>query len=239
MASVVLPAFTCRSSGGEQTKELRVCTNRTCRKQGSFQILETLTSLAPPQLRVNPCGCLGRCGSGPNLVALPQGLFLRHCATPSRAAEILFTLCGDGRDASSSYSSAVTDALAALALTNNALTQIEDGKFQEAESLLTKAVEMKPYGGLHRIFKHRALAKLGMLDYSGALDDISQALALAPNYSEPYVCQGDVYVAQGQYDLAEKSYLKCLEIDPTLRRSKSFKARIANLQKKAVEADVS
>lgn len=92
-----------------------------------------------------------------------------------------------------------------------------------------------------------------MLDYSGALEDISQALALAPNYPEvilkrcggsfesslckayclvlflyiyqPYVCQGDVYVAQGQYDLAEKSYLKCLEIDPTLRRSKSFKVR--------------
>lgn len=96
-----------------------------------------------------------------------------------------------------------------------------------------------------------------MLDYSGALEDISQALALAPNYPEvmilkrcggsfevlcvhickltvwfcflyiyqPYVCQGDVYVAQGQYDLAEKSYLKCLEIDPTLRRSKSFKVQ--------------
>ncbi|CAH8284557.1 unnamed protein product [Eruca vesicaria subsp. sativa] len=237
MASVALPTFTCRSSG-EPTKELRVCTNRTCRKQGSFQILETLTSLAPPQLQVNPCGCLGRCGSGPNLVALPQGIFLRHCATPSRAAEILFSLCGDGRRASSS-SSAVTDALAALALTNNALSQIESGKFEEAESLLTQALEMKPYGGLHRIFEHRAVAKLGMFDYCGALEDISQALALAPNYYEAYVCQGDVYVAKGQYDLAEKSYLKCLEIDPTLRRSKSFKARIANLQKKAVEADVS
>ncbi|RID63415.1 hypothetical protein BRARA_E02427 [Brassica rapa] len=236
MASVALPAFTCRSSA-EPTKELRVCTNRTCRKQGSFQILETLTSLAPPQLQVNPCGCLGRCGLGPNLVALPQGLFLRHCATPSRAAEILFSLCGDGREASSS--SAVAEALAALALTNNALSQIESGNFEEAESLLTQALEMKPYGGLHRIFKHRAVAKLGMVDYSGALEDISQALALAPNYYEPYVCQGDVYVAQGQYDLAEKSYLKCLEIDPTLRRSKSFKARIANLQKKAVEADLS
>lgn len=67
---------------------------------------------------------------------------------------------------------------------------------------------MKPYGGLHRIFKHRyekvriwfrlyclfidcwnfgvcrAVAKLGMVDYSGAVEDISQALALAPNYYE-------------------------------------------------------
>ncbi|ESQ48157.1 hypothetical protein EUTSA_v10021436mg [Eutrema salsugineum] len=235
MASVALPALSCRSSG-EPVKELRVCTNRTCRKQGSFQILETFTALAPPQLRVNPCACLGRCGSGPNLVALPQGLLLRHCATPSRAAEILFSLCRDGRAASSS--SAVTDALAALALTNNALSQIEAGKFPEAEALLTQALDLKPYGGLHKIFTHRAVAKLGMLDYSCALEDISQALALAPNYSEPYICQGDVYVAKGQYDLAENSYLKCLEIDPSLRRSKSFKARITNLQKKVGEVDV-
>uniref|UniRef100_A0A1J3CIT0 Uncharacterized protein n=1 Tax=Noccaea caerulescens TaxID=107243 RepID=A0A1J3CIT0_NOCCA len=235
MASVALPALSCRSSG-EPVKELRVCTNRTCRKQGSFQILETLTALAPPQLRVNPCGCLGRCGSGPNLVALPQGLLLRHCATPSRAAEVLFSLCGDGREAS--FSSAVSNALAALALTNNALSQIEAGNFPEAEALLTKALELKPYGGLHRILKHRAVAKLGMIDYSGALEDISQALALAPNYSEPHICQGDIYVAKGAYDLAEKSYLKCLEIDPSLRRSKSFKARIANLQKKVVEVDM-
>ncbi|KAL1202691.1 Hsp70-Hsp90 organizing protein 2 [Cardamine amara subsp. amara] len=235
MASVALPALSCRSSG-EQVKELRVCTNRTCRKQGSFQILETLTALAPPQLRVTPCACLGRCGSGPNLMALPQGLLLRHCATPSRAAEILFSLCCDGREASSSY--AVTDALAALALTNNALSQIDAGNLSEAEALLTQALELKPYGGLHRIFKHRSVAKLGMLDYSGALEDISRALALDPNYAEPYLCQGDVYVAKGQYDLAEKSYLKCLEIDPSLRRSKSFKARIANLQKKVVELDV-
>ncbi|KFK39095.1 hypothetical protein AALP_AA3G200400 [Arabis alpina] len=235
MASVALPALSCRSSG-ESVKELRVCTNRTCRKQGSFQILETLTSLAPPDLRVSPTGCLGRCGSGPNLVALPQGLLLRHCATPSRAAEIMLSLCGDGREASSS--SAVTDALAALALTNNALSQIESGNLAEAEELLTQALELKPYGGLHKIFKHRSVAKLGMLDYSGALEDISRALALAPNYSEAYICQGDVYVAKGQYDLAEKSYLKCLEIDPSLRRSKPFKVRIANLQKKAVDVDV-
>lgn len=139
MASVALPALSCRSSG-EQVKEIRVCTNRTCRRQGSFQILETLTALAPPELRVTPCACLGRCGSGPNLVALPQGLILRHCATPSRAAEILFSLCGDGREASSS--SAVADALTALALTNNALSQIDAGNFSEAEAFLTQVCRL-------------------------------------------------------------------------------------------------
>ncbi|CAN8269161.1 unnamed protein product [Cochlearia groenlandica] len=236
MASVALPAFSCRSSK-DPVKEIRVCTNRTCRKQGSFQILETLTALAPPGLVVNPCGCLGRCGSGPNLVALPQGLLLRHCATPSRAAEILFSLCGDGREASS-LSSSVADALSALAFTNNAISKIGEGNFSEAESILTQVLEMKPYGGLHRIFKHRSVAKLGMLDYCGALEDISLALEIAPSYSEAYICQGDVYVAKGQYDLAEESYLKCLEIDPLLRRSKPFKARIANLQKKVVEVDM-
>ncbi|KAG2314388.1 hypothetical protein Bca52824_017510 [Brassica carinata] len=62
-----------------------------------------------------------------------------------------------------SSSSAVTDALATLALTNNAPTQIEDGNFG------------------CRITSHT-----GMLDYSMTLEDISQAISLAPNCLEVF-----------------------------------------------------
>ncbi|KAJ6340494.1 hypothetical protein OIU77_008288 [Salix suchowensis] len=51
-----------------EMREIRVCTNRTCRKQGSFQTLEVVTDLAPPDITVKSSGCLGRCGSGPNVV---------------------------------------------------------------------------------------------------------------------------------------------------------------------------
>ncbi|XP_010552156.1 PREDICTED: uncharacterized protein LOC104822590 isoform X2 [Tarenaya hassleriana] len=220
-----------RSSGEDAAREMRVCTNRTCRRQGSLQILETLSSLSPPDLLVKPCGCLGRCGSGPNLVVLPQGLVINHCATPYRAAEIVVHFCGGEVSAASA-------ALTALALRNRALSEIEKGNFSKAESSLTQAIELKPFGGLHKIFKDRSVARLGMLDYSGALEDTKKALDLAPNYLEAYICQGDVFVATGQYDLAEKLYLACLEMDPSLRRSKSFKARTENVGKKlVVEAD--
>lgn len=40
---------------------------------------------------------------------------------------------------------------------------------------------------------------------------------------QTYICQGDAFLAMDQLDLAEKSYLTALEIDPSIRRSKSFK----------------
>ena len=40
---------------------------------------------------------------------------------------------------------------------------------------------------------------------------------------QAYMCEGDVFMAMEEYDAAEKSYLTCLQIDPSIRRSKSFK----------------
>lgn len=43
---------------------------------------------------------------------------------------------------------------------------------------------------------------------------------------QAYICQGDAFLAMAHYDLAEKSYSICLQVDPSLRRSKSFKVLI-------------
>jgi len=40
---------------------------------------------------------------------------------------------------------------------------------------------------------------------------------------QAYMCEGDVFMAMEEYDAAEKSYSTCLQIDPSIRRSKSFK----------------
>ncbi|RLM74681.1 small glutamine-rich tetratricopeptide repeat-containing protein 2 [Panicum miliaceum] len=53
-----------RASGA---MEVRVCTNRTCARQGGRE------DLAPPRVDVDSCGCLGRCGAGPNLAASVGG----------------------------------------------------------------------------------------------------------------------------------------------------------------------
>lgn len=40
---------------------------------------------------------------------------------------------------------------------------------------------------------------------------------------QAYICQGDAFLAMDQFDDAGKSYSTCLELDPSIRRSKSFR----------------
>ncbi|KAK7358084.1 hypothetical protein VNO77_00005 [Canavalia gladiata] len=210
-------------------QEIRVCTNRTCRRQGSFQILEALSGLAPPNVTVQSCGCLGRCGGGPNLALLPDGLIISHCGTAARAAEVMASLFAVGYDP--------ITCLDALALRKKADIEFTKRDFTEAELLLSQAIDLKPFGGIHVIFKCRSFVRLELGNYSGALEDAREALALAPTYSEAYICQGDAFLALNEYDLAEQSYLASLDIDPSIRHSKSFKARITKLQEKLAAAN--
>ncbi|KAK9278484.1 hypothetical protein L1049_028050 [Liquidambar formosana] len=211
--------------------EIKVCVNRTCRRQGSMQTLEILSGIAPPDVAVKSCGCLGHCGAGPNLVVLPDGVFVGHCGTAARAADVVMALCGgSGSDAWKS--------LDALALRKQAEVEFHGGNFSEAELLLSQAIDLKPCGGIHIIYKDRSFAKLAMGDYSGALEDAKEAMALAPQYSEAYICLGDAFLAMNQFDAAEKSYSTSLELDPSIRHSRSFKARIAKLQEKFAAANM-
>ncbi|RDY11871.1 Small glutamine-rich tetratricopeptide repeat-containing protein beta [Mucuna pruriens] len=220
--------FDCRAKA-QQVQEIRVCTNRICRRQGSLQTLETLSGVAPPNVAVKSCGCLGRCGGGPNLVVLPDGFIVGHCGTAARAAEVMVTLFAGGYDPKS--------CLDALALRKRADVEFANRNFTEAELLLSQAIDLKPFGGIHVTFKCRSFVRLELGNYSGALEDAEEALALAPGYSEAYVCQGDAFLALNKFDLAEQSYLASLDIDPSIRRSKSFKARILKLQEKLAAAN--
>ncbi|XP_057417965.1 uncharacterized protein LOC130712142 isoform X2 [Lotus japonicus] len=218
----------------DQVREIRVCTNRTCRRQGSFQTLETLSSLAPPNVAVRPCGCLGRCGSGPNLVLLPDGFIVGHCGTAARSAEIMASLFAGGDN----YGQDPTkNSLDALALRKRADIEFEKRNFVEAELLLSQAIDLKSFGGMHVTFKCRSLVRLELGNYSGALNDATEALALAPRYSEAYICVGNAFLALDKFDLAEQSYLAALDIDPSIRHSKSFKVRIAMLKEKLAAAN--
>ncbi|KAF6160776.1 hypothetical protein GIB67_035977 [Kingdonia uniflora] len=111
--------------------EIRVCVNRTCRRQGSRETLELLTDLTPPHISINSSGCLGKCGAGPNLVVLPQALVVSHCGTASKASQVLSSLIGgDGGDSEKN--------LSALALRKRAEEELKKGGFAEAETLLSK-----------------------------------------------------------------------------------------------------
>ncbi|KAL2478863.1 tetratricopeptide repeat (TPR)-containing protein [Forsythia ovata] len=215
--------------------EIRVCTNRTCRKQGSLDIFQVLTGIAPPHVSVVSCGCLGRCGAGPNVVVLPKGVFLGHCGTPIKAANMMSLVCGTD---CSEVESSPENCLKALALRKRAEDEMSHGNFSLAYNLLSQAIDLNPFGGVHILYKDRSAARLATGDTTGALEDATKALTLAPNYHEAYICHADALMAMDQFEAAEESYSVALELEPSIRRSKLFKARIANLREKVSPANL-
>ncbi|PKA48477.1 hypothetical protein AXF42_Ash019933 [Apostasia shenzhenica] len=195
--------------------EIRVCVNRSCGRQGSREMLEILTGMAPADIAVSSCGCLGRCGAGPNFVVLPGGSIVGHCGTAARAVQLLADICGADFDPRRN--------LEALYLRKRAEVELEKGNAFEAAALLTQAIELIPSGGLHFIFKIRSTAKLRMGDNNGALEDAKEACNIAADFPEAYICRGDALLAMGDLDEADKAYTTALDIDPSIRRSKSFK----------------
>jgi (2Fe-2S) ferredoxin len=53
-------------------KCVRVCQNRTCKKQGALKVLEAFAALPIPDVTVTASSCLGQCGNGPMVLILPD-----------------------------------------------------------------------------------------------------------------------------------------------------------------------
>ncbi|KAG8066685.1 hypothetical protein GUJ93_ZPchr0004g40520 [Zizania palustris] len=165
-----------RASG---SVEIRVCTNRTCARQGGREVLAALEGLAPPRVDVASCGCLGRCGAGPNIAATVSGsaAVFGHVGTAARAAQLLeHLLGGSGFDAAA--------ALAALAAREKAEAALEKGDSAAAEDLLTEAIGMNACGGLHLLYRSRSNARLSMGNITGALADAEEATKIAPKFPQ-------------------------------------------------------
>ncbi|RZC71366.1 hypothetical protein C5167_034544 [Papaver somniferum] len=166
--------------------EIRVCVNKACSKQGSRETLEILSGISPPNIIIKSCGCLGKCGSGPNLVVLPEGVLVSHVGTPMKTAQVL--------------------------------------------ACFSTAKENDPQNNLKSLaLRKKADAELDNKNYEQALVLLSQ---------QAYICQGDAFLEMEEFDAAEKSYSSALQTDPSIRRSKSFKARIAKLHEKLAAADL-
>ncbi|MGK7955544.1 MAG: (2Fe-2S) ferredoxin domain-containing protein [Crocosphaera sp.] len=67
---------TSSSISGDRT--ILVCQGRCCRKDGSTQLLAAFQSQTPENIKIVPCGCLGQCGNGPNIVVLPDKIFYQR-----------------------------------------------------------------------------------------------------------------------------------------------------------------
>lgn len=211
--------------GEDEQYELRVCTNRTCRKGGSLQTLELLKGLASPNVTVESCGCLGHCGSGPNLVVLPSEIFVSHCCTPAHAARLLAIQCGLANPENN---------LKALALKQQGNKAFEAGDMIRADTLFSEAIGLQPSGGLHLLYANRSATRLAKGDAGAALEDAVQAAQLAPKWHMPLLRQGEVYLSIGDYRAAQAALSKALVLNSSLRRSKSYQSKIRELEMKLI-----
>ena len=155
--------------------EVRVCGNKTCRRQGSLQILDAAKELAPSAVTVTRSGCLGRCGAGPNLVLLPSELLVAHCSTAAHLARIL------ERQLPPDASREVALLYRALELRLRGNGALELGDAAAAEADYTRELEeVDPPRHRHLVLANRSAARLTLGNAQGALDDALAAQACAP-----------------------------------------------------------
>jgi (2Fe-2S) ferredoxin len=55
--------------------QVLICQNRTCRKQGSADVLKAFQRAATSNITIQATGCLGQCGNGPMVVILPEEIW--------------------------------------------------------------------------------------------------------------------------------------------------------------------
>eukprot|EP00897_Mesotaenium_endlicherianum_P006095 jgi/Mesen1/5513/ME000279S04724 len=210
-----------KGTAEQQEMEIRVCTNRTCRKEGALQALEYFKGMAPPHVTVETCGCLGNCGMGPNAVLLPHELFIRHCNTAPHVARLLEIQCG---------ASGPENNLRALDLKSRGNDAFGRNDAALAERLFTEAIELAPSGGLHNIYANRSAARVALRNASGALQDALEAERLKPGWSGALVRQAEAHAAGGSLQAALDMYARAVQMDAELRRSKSIQRKVRELK---------
>lgn len=207
----------------ETRREIRVCTHRTCRKDGALDAVDWIRGMAPPHVTVDTCGCLGRCGSGPNAVILPSSLLLSYLSTPSHVANLLDLQFG---------ASLPQTNLKAFALKNEGREVFGRGEVERAEELFTQAIDLNPSGGLHNLFANRSAARLAQGRWREALRDGERAEREKPDWGQAYLRQGEALAVGGSFREALEKYKIAAKVDKDLPRSKNYQRKVRELQSK-------
>eukprot|EP00884_Botryococcus_braunii_P016103 jgi/Botrbrau1/3176/Bobra.37_2s0006.1 len=132
--------------------ELLVCTNKTCKKQGSQQIAKFAEDLHLQGLAVRTTGCLGACGAGPNIMVMPDQLQLRHVSTVTKMTDILREVCGFAIDEA---------LLQATRLRTAGNAEARAGNAEAAERLYTEALALQVPGTQHLLLSNRSGRAVG------------------------------------------------------------------------------
>ena len=227
-------------------QEIRICTNKSCRRQGSEAIAKLSSDLALPGIKTVRSGCLGVCGAGPNVAFLPQEVIASHVATPARFLSALETVAGV------SVSPALMRATT-LRLQGNALAR--EGDLKGAERVYTRALEggggeeeeedspsrassssgasassspsssaasPAPEGARHLLLSNRSGVRLALGDARGALSDAEAAAAEGPGkWATALVRLAEARAALGDAEGAAAALRAAEEADPGVEEAVS------------------
>ncbi|WP_066379251.1 (2Fe-2S) ferredoxin domain-containing protein [Anabaena sp. CA = ATCC 33047] len=72
MNNITQPSNSLNTNQPDTSRCVRVCQNRTCKKQGAKEVLAAFTALPVADVTVIASGCLGQCGNGPMVLILPD-----------------------------------------------------------------------------------------------------------------------------------------------------------------------
>ncbi|GIL55208.1 hypothetical protein Vafri_10796 [Volvox africanus] len=196
--------------------ELRICIHRTCKRQGSEQLLKFAVDLGLPSLKAAPIGCLGNCGNGPNMVVLPDERLLHHVATPNDLAQVLRAFCRTSID------DTILQATQ-LRLAGNAHAAQQD--FRQAINCYSQALQLGPSVGTHMLYSNRSAVYLQEGDKDAALADAQRAVEYAPpGFHNAAIRLIDTLFALGRFDEAAELCKRTADQDSSFKFREEYTA---------------
>ena len=175
-------------------------------------------------VRAREAGCLGRCGAGPNLAVLPQGLVVQGVSgSGEHVARLLERQCGAaGARRSLGPWRALRDG---RALIQGGRAEAAADRLSEGLELCTALEEEVPEASpaaaafwRQRLLSNRSAARLSAGNPAAALDDARAVVALAPNWPSGFLRLGDCLSDLGHCLAAGEAYAAAEDLDPALAR---------------------
>lgn len=106
--------------------------------------------------------------------------------------------------------------------------------FAAAEDLYTRLSSLQPEAAW--IYQRRAFVRYRRWDLAGSRRDLQRALALSPNWRDPYLLLGDVAAAAGDWSTALTAYTVAIELDPADPEAYLRRARLAAVLDRRAQA---
>ncbi|KAK3288488.1 hypothetical protein CYMTET_4039 [Cymbomonas tetramitiformis] len=210
--------------------EVRICTNKACRRSGSRAVLACFRELTnPEEVAVIQCGCLGQCGAGPNIVFLPSELVVRHCSTPAQVARLVELQCLGGDEAD--------NALKLRQMRLEAESLSEKGEFQQALDMFTTALSVPCKINKSALYSSRSMANLALGSEQQALADAQKAVELDGGSHKAQLHQARALEALNLPQEALDACHAALDLKISLTKDEDFLLMLRRLRDKISTAE--